>query len=161
MVENGFWCRDSGMLDYIRWNGNDSLLISVELCFMNGNESLIDEILSWLFIVTPLDWYPSWFSSRRHGSSIYGRCTGVWSYFAIGRRHGLHRPWLRCCHMGLANPNMVASCHIREYLKSNKRRKMVKALRSTSKWEIVGVDTYIVEWLLLSCYVDIDCWSYI
>ena len=65
------------MLDYMRWNGKDSLLISFELCFMNGNESLIDEILSWLFIVTSLDWYPSWFSFRRHGSFIYGRYTGV------------------------------------------------------------------------------------
>ena len=64
------------MLDYMRWNGNDSLLISFELCFMNGNEYLIDEILSWLFIVIPLDWYPSWFSSQRYGSSVYGRCTG-------------------------------------------------------------------------------------
>ena len=44
---------------YMRWNENDSLLISFELYFMNGNESLINEILSWLFIVTPLDWYPS------------------------------------------------------------------------------------------------------
>ena len=65
------------MLDYMRCNGNDSLLISFELCFINGNESLIDEILSWLFIVTPLDWYPSWLSSRRHESSVYGHCTGV------------------------------------------------------------------------------------
>ena len=65
------------MLDYMRWNGNDSLLISFELCFMNGNESRIDEILSWLFIGTPLDWNPSWLSSRRHGSSVYGRYTRV------------------------------------------------------------------------------------
>ena len=55
---------------------------------------------------------------------------------------------LRCCHVGLVNPNMVASCSIREYMKSKKRRKMVKALKSTSKWEIVGVDTYMVECLL-------------
>ena len=31
------------MLDCVRWNRHDSLLISFELCFMNGNESLIDE----------------------------------------------------------------------------------------------------------------------
>ena len=71
---------------------------------------------------------------------------GVWSYFSIGRRHGRHRPWLRCCHVGLPNPNMVTSCHIREYMKSKKRRKMVKALRS--KWEVVRVDTYILKCLL-------------
>ena len=34
------------------------------------------KILSWLFIVTLLDRYPSWFSSRRHGLSVYGRFTG-------------------------------------------------------------------------------------
>ena len=49
--------------------------------------------------------------------------------------------------MGLANPNMVASCHIRIYMKSSKRRKMVKALSSTLKREVVGVDTYKLECL--------------
>ena len=107
------------------WDGMRiiSLLIGCELCFMNENESLIDEILSFLFIVTPLDWCPSWFSLQRHGSSVYSRCMGIWSYFAIGRRHGRHRPWSMCCHVGLAKSNMVASCHIREYMKSKKRWK--------------------------------------
>ena len=94
---------------------------------------------------------PRWFSLRRHGPSVYSRCTGVWSCIAIGFRNGRHHPWLRCCHVGLANPNMVTSCHIREYTKSKKRRKIVKALRSTLKW-VVRVDTYILKCLL---YLDI------
>ena len=40
---------------------------------------------------------------------------------------------------------MVASCHIRKYMKSNKRRKRVKALSSTLKREVVRVNTYKLE----------------
>ena len=37
-------------------NGNESLIDGVvKLVSFNGNESLIDKISSWLFIVTPLD----------------------------------------------------------------------------------------------------------
>ena len=36
-------------------------------------------------------------------------------------------------HVGLVNPHMVVSSYIREYMKSWKRRKMVKALRNTLK----------------------------
>ena len=139
---------------YMRWNENDSLLISFELYFMNGNESLINEILSWLFIVTPLDWYPSWFSSRRHRSFIYGRCTGVWSYFAIGRWHGLHRPWLRCYYVGLANPNMVASCHMIKEEKENGEgiEKYIEMRNSWSWYLHSGMPPFILlcgYWLLV------------
>ena len=59
---------------------------------------------------------------------------------------------------------LMASCHIREFIKSNKRWKMVKALRSNLKREVVGVDTDIVECLpylvmliLIAGYIYITC----
>ena len=61
MGENGLWCCESEILNYMRWNGNDSLLISFKLCFMNGNKSLNCEIRNWLM---EWEWVPYWWESR-------------------------------------------------------------------------------------------------
>ena len=121
----GLVCRDGRecvlvswewMLDYMRWNGNDSLIDKLWIMFYEWEWFPHGWNIKFVVIVTPLDWYPVWFNFQRHGLSVYGRCMGVWSYFAIGHWHGRHRPWLRCYHVGLVNPNMVASCHIRKYM---------------------------------------------
>ena len=72
------------VLDYVelKWEGSP-YWGGVEICLIS------------------VTWYPRWFCSRRHGSSIYGRCTNVWRYFVIGTGMFVTAIGLSFCSNGL------------------------------------------------------------